>query len=107
MQVCQYHAAMDERVNGLIATLRCAHLGSEYVHERRPLLGDGTFFNRVDTDDRTKKPELLWVSHGDDAEFLWKRMNKAMLDGEPMGKAPYSVGVTHQSWHGDGPVPNY
>jgi hypothetical protein len=99
MTECPIHMAMDRRTPSLrFVTVRCGHVGDEYMHERRCAELGVWFLNRVrkhrygaDGLCACGKPELVSVRTAEEAETVWREMQARMLAGAPFNE-PYSAG---------------
>jgi hypothetical protein len=88
MTECEFHKAMDARSGSLgIRTLRCAHVGDVYIHERLWPEAGSRWLNRS-TLHRGPKPELESATTAADADRIWAEMERRMVEGAAFGE-PY------------------
>lgn len=89
MTECELHAAMDQRSGSLgFRTLRCAHLGTEYIHDREWPEDGRRWLNRTDYGDLRRMPELESARTPADADRIWAEMERRMVEGAAFGE-PY------------------
>lgn len=88
MTECAYHREKDHWGRSIgIRTLRCAHLGAQFIHERVCAETGRRWLNRQD-DSRVVKPELISVHSDTDADRIWTEMERRMVEGAAFGE-PY------------------